>query len=396
MATQEQLEVRALAREFAKGEIRPQAEAWDAERALDPTILAKVAELGFMGMLIPERYQGLDLDLVTYLTALEEISWGDASVALSVAIQNGPVAGLLLRRGAEEQRERWLPELAAGEVLGAFALSEPEAGSDASSLETRAESVQGGWRLSGTKRWVTNGDRADLVVVFARTRPDSQGADGVGAFLVDRGADGYRVGRRERTLGLRASETVEVHLDGVRVPDEAVVGDPTRGFQYAMESVILGRIGVAAQALGIAQAAYEHAAEYAVEREQFGRAIADFGAIREKVAGMATRIHGARALTHQAGGELQRLREEGRVRGNGFPSPNALAAMAKLTASEAAMWVADEAVQIFGGYGYMRDYPAEKLMRDAKGPEIYEGTNEIMRHVIAREAIREVKEARGG
>ncbi len=384
MTTTEQLEIRAMAREFAEGEIRPSSAEWDARRELDDEIFGKVAELGFMGMLIPEEYQGLDLDPVTYAMALEELAWGDASVALTVAIQNGPVARAILRHGSEEQKERWLPKLASGDVLGAFALSEPDAGSDAAALETKAVREGGGWRLNGTKRWVTNGARAGLVLAFARTDQDASGADGIGAFLVESGSDGYRVGRRERTLGLRASETVEVHLEDLFVPDDGLLGDPARGFRYAMRSLVVGRVGIAAQALGIAQAAFEHATGYAVEREQFGTPIADFGAIREKLAGMASRISGARALTHDA---ARRISQEGP---EGFPSPNALSAMAKLTASEAAMWVSDEAVQIYGGYGYMRDYPVEKLMRDAKGPEIYEGTNEIMRHVISREVLRDL------
>ncbi len=390
MTMTEQSEIRVLAREFAEGEIRPGSAGWDERRELDNEVIRKVAEIGFLGMLVPERYQGLGLDLVTYMMAVEELAWGDASMALTVAIQNGPVAGAILRRGTEKQRERWLPRLATGEVIGAFALSEPEAGSDASAIRTRAVREAEGWSISGTKRWVTNGDRAGLILVLARTE-ETDGADGIGAFLVERESKGYTVEKRERTLGLRASETVQVRLEDVRVPPDAVLGDPERGFRYAMESLVVGRVGIAAQALGIGQAAFEHATRYAIEREQFGASIADFGAIREKLAGMAARICAARALTHEAARAVESERESA---GSGaFPSANALSAMAKLTASEAAMWVSDEAVQIFGGYGYMRDYPVEKLMRDAKGPEIYEGTNEIMRHLIAREVIRDVRRA---
>lgn len=219
--TTEQREIRALAREFAEGEIRPRTAVWDGARALDDAIFGSLAELGFMGMLVPEAYGGLDLDLGTYLLVLEELAWGDAAVGLSVAIHNGPVTRLLLAHGDEEQRREHLPRLAAGEALGAFALSEPEAGSDAAAIRTQAVRDGDGWRLSGTKRWVTNGARADLVVVFARTGGD--GAEpAIGAFLVEPAAEGYRVGRSEKTMGLRASQTVEVHLEEVRVGEGAL------------------------------------------------------------------------------------------------------------------------------------------------------------------------------
>lgn len=386
--TAEQQEIRALAREFAEGEIRPHTAAWDEARALDDGIFAALAELGFMGMLVPEAYGGLELDLGTYLLVLEELAWGDPAVGLSVAIHNGPVCRLLLARGDEAQRREHLPRLAAGEALGAFALSEPEAGSDAASLRTRAVRDGDGWTLTGRKRWVTNGARADLVVVFARTGEEDEGhRPAIGAFLVEPSAEGYRVGRKETTMGLRASETVEVHLEDVAVGGDALLGDPERGFTYAMEALDVGRCGIAAQSLGIAEAAYEHARSYSQEREQFGRPIADFQAIRFKVADMATRIEAARALTHRAGARLQ-AEWAGETSGPDAFGATALAAMAKVTASETAMWVTDEAVQIYGGYGYMRDYPVEKLMRDAKGTEIYEGTSEIMRLVVAREALR--------
>ncbi|MEX0980415.1 MAG: acyl-CoA dehydrogenase family protein [Gemmatimonadota bacterium] len=389
MLTAEQLEIRALAREFAAGEIRPHAAEWDARRALDDGIFDKLAELGFLGMLVPERYGGLGLDVPTYLLALEALAWGDASVALGVAIQNGPVAGILLKHGTEAQKESWLPRMASGEVLMAFALSEAEAGSDAGGLQTVATRDGDGWRITGTKRWVTNGDRAGAALVFARTGTGDD--DGIGAFLVERGREGYEVGRRETTLGLSASETVEVKLDQVRVAADALVGEPGGGLGHALEALVLGRTGIAAQAIGIAQAALEHATRYGVEREQFGRAIADFGAIQFKLADMAARIAGARALTLEVGRELEQEREEGADgagrNAHGAAPLAARAAMAKLLASEAAMWVTNQAVQIYGGYGYMRDYPVEKLMRDAKGTEIYEGTSEILRLVIAREVV---------
>ena len=403
MFTPEQLEIRALARAFAEGEIRPHAARWDEERGLDPEIFGKLGELGFLGMRVPERYGGLELDLGTYLLALEELAWGDASLALAVAIHNGPVTTLLLQYGSDEQKEAYLPDLASGSLLGAFALSEPSAGSDAASIQTRAASRDdGSWSLSGTKRWVTNGDRAGLVIVFAATEREvageaenaaenaAQGESSMGAFLVERDSEGYSVTGRETTMGLRASQTVSVELEDVQVAPDRVLGDPTQGFRYALEALNVGRLGVAAQSVGIAQEAFEHATDYALERHQFGQAIADFGAIQFKLADMASRIAASRSLLHTAAASLE---AEGGCDARGTDAIPAVAAMAKLTASESAMWVTDEAVQIFGGYGYMRDYPVEKLMRDAKGTEIYEGTSEIMRLVVAREIL---KEARSG
>ncbi len=388
MLTAEQREIRSLAREFAGSEIRPRAAEWDEARALDDGIFSQLAELGFLGMRVPESHGGLGLDPVTYLVAVEELSWGDPVVGLQVSVQNGLVATAILERGSGEQRERWLPALASGDLLGAFALSEPRAGSDATALETRAERADDGWVLTGRKKWVTNGDRADRIIVFART---GEGRKAVGAFVVDRSADGYRVVARETTMGFRASETVEVELDGVRVPGEDVLGDPQGGFACAMDALDAGRLGVAAVSLGIAQAALEHSISYATEREQFDRPIADFGAIREKLARMEIRIAQARALAHRVAEEYG----EGAGAGNpgdgpGLRSLTARVGMAKTAASEAALWVADEAVQIYGGYGYMRDYPVEKLMRDAKGTEIFEGTNEILRELTARALLEEI------
>jgi acyl-CoA dehydrogenase len=382
--SQDQLEIRALARDFAQGELRSASAGWDAAKDLDAGIFRKLADLGFLGMLIPEQYGGLDFDLSTYLLVLEELSWGDASVGLSVAIHNGPVAGLITKHGSDGQKERWLPLLASGEVLGAFALSEPGAGSDAGSLTTVAEASGTGWKLTGTKRWVTNGGRAGLVIVFAQLD-----GEGMGAFLVDPTVDGYGVGAREATMGLRASETVSITLDGVEVGEGGLLGVVGRGFPYALEALDLGRAGIAAQAVGIGRSAMEHAARYALEREQFGRPIANFGAIQVKLAEMARRIAGSRLLAHDAGAAIMAAsNDEGHPR-TGVDGVTARAAIAKLSASEAASWSADEAIQIFGGYGYMRHYPVEQLLRDAKGTEIYEGTNEIMRHVIAREVLRD-------
>jgi alkylation response protein AidB-like acyl-CoA dehydrogenase len=375
--TEEQLEVRALAREFVLGEIRPRAAEWDARRALDPQIFSKLGELGFMGMRIPEAYGGLGFDLVTYLLVLEELAWGDASVTLGVAIHSGPVCTLLNRQGTEGQKERYLPRLASGELVGAFALSEPGAGSDVRSLTTSWRPDGNRRIVTGTKKWVTNGALGGLVVLFAR-----EGEGGrISAFLLDPERHEFRVGKREKTMGLAASETVEIHLDGVPMEEEALLGTEGEGFAYAMAALQVGRLGIAAQATGIARAAFQYARDYAKERVQFGRPLADFQATRFKLAEMATRIASARALTFLGAEALEEQIDPE------APTSGALAAMAKLTASEAAVWTTDEAVQIFGGYGYMREYPVERLLRDAKGTEIYEGTNEIMRLVIARNAL---------
>jgi len=380
--SEEQLELQALARDFAKAELRTRSSEWDEVRALDEDVFGKLAESGFLGMLIPEEYEGLGFDLPTYLTVLEELSWGDAAVALSVAIHNGPVVDLVLRYGTDAQKSEWLPRLASGEALGAFALSEPDAGSDASSVSTTATRDGDGWRLDGEKRWVTNGTRAGLVLVFARTSED-----GLSVFLVSPDAEGYTPGIAEKTMGLRASQTMRVTLDDVRVGPDALLGEVDAGLRYALEALDLGRIGIAAQATGIGRAALEHAATYALEREQFGTPIARFGALQAKLADSAQRIAAGRALAYEAATAWQGLMN-GAAR-TGAEGVTARAAMAKLAASEAASFAADEAIQIYGGYGYMKHYPVERLLRDAKGTEIYEGTSEILRRVIAGEVLRD-------
>lgn len=388
----ERREVRGLAREFAAAEIAPRAAAWDRDGAYGRDVLDKLGELGFLGMLVPEEYGGLGLDAGTYLAALEELAKGDASVALAVSIHNGPVVRLLMAHGSAAQKSRWLPALASGEKIGGFALSEPEAGSDPGGLATEARRNADGWTVSGVKRWVTNGGRADLICVFARTEeggdgPVSAGSqDGaIGAFLVETDAEGYRPGRREKTMGLRASETVEVALDRVHLEPDRLVGDRAKGLSHALDAIDVGRLGVAAQAVGIAQAAMEHAASYAGERRQFGRPIAAFGAVRSKLAVMATRIAASRALLMEAARAWEAS--------PGKPSAALWPAMAKLQASETAAWVTDQAVNVLGGCGFMREFPVERLMRDAKATEIYEGTSEILRMVIGRSVTNKGRQA---
>lgn len=359
-------QVRTLAREFADAELRPNVEAWDRERRLDPRVIEHLAELGFFGMLVPGEYGGMEFDLPTYLAVLEELARGEPAVALTVSIHSAFAVGLILRHGSEEQKKRWLGPLAAGEAIGCFALSEPDAGSDAGAVQARAERNGDGWVLNGTKKWVTNARLASLAVVAARA------GDDIALFLVPTGTDGFEITGVETTMGLRPIEVATVELRDLRVGADALLGDPTKGFRYAMQGLDTGRLGIAAQSVGIAGAALEYATGYAAEREQFGRKLREFEGMQFKLADMATRVEAARGLV-----------------GRAAASPSTRnSAMAKLFASETAMWVTTQAVQVYGGYGYMRDYPVEKLMRDAKATEIYEGTNEILRVVIARELYR--------
>jgi len=374
--TAEQREIQRLAREFAAAEILPHAARLDREACFDPAIVGKLGALGFLGMLLPEAYDGLGLDTTTYLLALEEISAADASVGVLMSVHNSLPTQMLLRYGTEEQRQRWLPGMARGELLGAFALSEPDAGSDAASLRTQAVRDGDDWVLDGTKSWVTSGSHADVIIAMARTDEPGmrRGGRGIGAFVVTPDLPGFSVGKKEDKLGLRSSPTVQLQFDDLRLPADRLLGEPSSGFVYAMQSLDNGRLGIAAQAIGIARAALDHAVAYAGQRQQFGRPIRDHQAIQFKLADMATRVHAARALLYQTAAAKDR-----------GESITLHASMAKLAASEAAVAVTTEAVQVFGGYGYVKDYPVERLFRDAKVTEIYEGTSEIQRVVIARE-----------
>lgn len=374
--TEEQRAIQQAARDFAQAELAPYADAWDREATFDPAVIGKLAALGFLGMMVPEEYDGLGFDARTYLVALEEIAAVDASTAVLMSVHNSLPTQMILRYGTAEQKTRLLPRMARGEWLGAFALSEPEAGSDAASLRTTAERDGDYWILNGTKAWVTSGSHAQVIVTMARTdtRLGHRGARGIGTFIVTPDLPGFRVGRKEDKLGLRASPTVQLVFDQMRVPHENLLGDPAMGFVQAMQTLDHGRLGIAAQAIGIARAALEHSVRYAAERRQFGHPIKEFQAIQFKLADMATRVTAARALLYAAAA----------ARDRGEPITQ-FAAMSKLLASETAMWVTTQAIQIFGGYGYVKDYPVERLFRDAKVTEIYEGTSEIQRIVIARE-----------
>ena len=384
--TPEERSVREMTREFADGEIRPRSAGWDEHRRLEEDVLGMLAEFGFLGMGIPEAFGGLGFDLSTCLAATEELARGDGSLALSVSMQNGPVTSLLLAHASEDLQHELLPGIASGERLVAFALGELGAAGAEDAGDAIATPAGDGWRLDGHKHWVVDGNRAGAAMVFAR--PAAQGGTGgAGVFLVDTSAPGYRVVRRRETLGLCAAEIVDVELDGVAVSAHRVIGSPQLGDEYAAQALPLSRLGGAAVALGIAQAAFEHAARYSREREQFGRALTAFGAIRHKLAGMATRIAAARALVRETAAALEAPGAEGGVGLASWtdrPGMTATPDMARWAASHAAVSVAREAVQIFGGYGYMRDYPVEKLMRDASGTSICEATGEVLRMIAAR------------
>jgi alkylation response protein AidB-like acyl-CoA dehydrogenase len=375
-----QQQIRDLAREFAAEHIAPNAAEWDRTKTFPRDVIDQLGELGFLGMRAPEDYDGMGLDLMSYLLVIEELAAADASIAVSVAIHNSIPMTMLARHGTETQKDRWLRPMARGELLAGFALSEPDAGSDAASL--RAQAVRQGdeWVLEGTKAWCTNGGTADLMFVMVRTDQQGarRGAKGITTFVVPTDVPGYRAERPEDKMGLRSSNTCPVVFDGLRLSDEHRVGDEGMGFVYALEGLDRGRISIAAQAVGIARAALEASVAYASERRQFGQAIADFQGIQFKLADMTTRVDAARALAHLVA-RMVDADPDARV--------SAWSAKAKLFASETAMWVTTQAVQIFGGYGYMRDYPVERLFRDAKVTEIYEGTSEVQRIVIARDLL---------
>jgi alkylation response protein AidB-like acyl-CoA dehydrogenase len=373
--TAEQKEVQAMARAFASRELAPHAAKWDAESYFEPTLVKKLGDAGLLGMMIPDKYDGLGFDTLTYLVALEEIAAVDASTAVLMSVHNSLPTQMILRWGNDEQKQRFLKPMARGEILGAFALSEPDSGSDAASLRTQAKRDGDHWVLNGTKAWVTSGSHAGAILAMARTDhgSDRKGARGVSAFILTPDCPGFSVSKKEDKMGLRASPTVQIRLDNCRVPHANLLGEQGMGFIYAMQSLDAGRLGISAQAVGIAQAALTHAAAYAAERKQFGKPIKEFQAIQFRLADMAMRVAASRALLHAAATARDRGMEI-----------TQFSAMAKLQASETAMWVTTQAIQLFGGYGYVKDYPVERLFRDAKVTEIYEGTSEIQRIVIAR------------
>jgi alkylation response protein AidB-like acyl-CoA dehydrogenase len=372
--TEDQREIQTLAREFAEAEISPNAGEWDRQHGFPRELLDTLANVGLLGVCIPEEYGGAGADFVSYILVLEELSRADAGVGVTVAVHTSAVTLPILTFGSDEQRSRFVPALARGEAIGAFALTEPEAGSDAGSLRTAAKPSGDGWRISGSKQWITNGAFGGTILLFARTDEATPGPKGISAFVLD--AEQVRVTREEEKLGLNSSSTVDLVIEDAEVGRDRLLHEEGKGFTVAMATLDGGRIGIAAQALGIAQAAYDTARDYALERRQFGRRIADFQAIQWKLADMATEIDAARLLVYRAAW----LKQEGRPH-------TEEGAKAKLFASEMARRQTAEAIQVLGGYGYTKEFPAERYYRDAKITEIYEGTSEIQRIVIARSIL---------
>jgi alkylation response protein AidB-like acyl-CoA dehydrogenase len=368
--TAEQREIRSLARDFATAEIAPFAALWDREHGFPRSLLERMGALGLLGMCVPEELGGSGADFLSYVLVLEELSRADAGVGVTVAVHTSACALPIVASGTPSQREAFVPPLARGESMGAFALTEPGAGSDAAAIRTRATRVEGGWRIGGTKQWITNGSFAGTLLVFARTDDETAGARGISAFILDAGH--VRATREEEKLGLNSSSTADLQIDAEVAPDR-LLGEENHGFRVAMATLDGGRIGIAAQAVGIAQAAYDVARAYALERTAFGQRIADFQAIQHKLADMATELDAARLLTYRAAWAKQA----------GLPHTSE-GAKAKLFASEMARRQTAEAIQILGGYGYTKEFPLERYYRDAKITEIYEGTSEIQRLVIAR------------
>ena len=373
--TDEQRLLRQAVREFAEAEIAPHVREWDEAQRFPPALIGKMAELGLMGIQFPEQWGGAGMSAIDYCLCLEELARVDPSVALSVAAHNGLGPAHIFMFGTDAQKARWLTPLAKGETLGGWALTEPNAGSDAAGTRTTAVRDGDDWVLNGTKTFITHGASADVLVVMASTNR-ARGAKGISAFVVERGTPGLRAGRKEDKLGMRASETTEVILDQCRVPADHLLGEEGMGFIGALQVLDAGRIGIAALSVGLAQGAFDCSRRYASTRMQFGQPIASFQAIQWKLADMATRIEAARLLTWRAAFLKDRQQKT-----------TIESAMAKLYASEIAVRAAEDAVQIHGGYGFVKDYPAEKFFRDVKLTTIGEGTSEIQRLVIARHLL---------
>ncbi|MDI6765329.1 MAG: acyl-CoA dehydrogenase [Bacteroidota bacterium] len=375
--TETQLMIKETARKFAEDELAPSAIERDEKEEFPYEAVKKLGELGFMGMMVPEQYGGAGLDTISYVLAMEEISRADASCGVIMSVNNSLVCYGLNEWCNEEQKKKFLIPLATGKKLGAFALSEPEAGSDASNQKTTADRSGNEYILNGTKNFITNGSTADFILVIATT-DKTKGSHGISAFIVEKGIPGFSVAKKEKKLGIRSSDTVSLAFDNCRIPSENRIGEEGFGFKFAMKTLDGGRIGIAAQALGIAQASLDASIQYSKQRKAFGKYIAEFQAIQFKIADMATRIEAARLLTLQSA----YLKDIGKP--YGYAS-----AMAKLYASKVAVDAALEAIQIHGGYGYVREYNVERYLRDAKITEIYEGTSEVQRIVISRALLKD-------
>lgn len=374
--SEEQRAVQKAARDFAQVELLPGVIERDTHQKFPAEQIRKMGELGFMGMMVDPKYNGGGMDSISYVLAMEEISRVDASASVCMSVNNSLVCWGLEKYGSEEQKERYLKRLAAGEVIGAFCLSEPEAGSDATSQRTSATDMGDHYLVNGTKNWITNGNSASVYIVIAQTDPGKK-HKGINALIVEKGMSGFVVGKKEDKMGIRGSDTHSLMFSDVKVPRENRIGEEGFGFNFAMATLNGGRIGIASQALGIAAGAYEMALNYARERKAFGKTLSEHQAIQFKLAEMATKVDAARLLVHKAA--YLKDQQQNFVKA---------AAMAKLFASQIAQEVTTEAVQIHGGYGYVKEYHVERMMRDAKITQIYEGTTEIQKMVISRELIR--------
>ena len=374
--TEEQIAVRDAAREFAQTKLLPGVIERDENQTFPAEQIKELGELGFLGMMVDPKYGGSGMDAVSYVLAMEEISKVDASCSVVMSVNNSLVCWGLETFGTEEQKEKYLKPLATGEIIGAFCLSEPEAGSDATSQQTTAIDKGNHYLLNGTKNWITNGSSASVYLVIAQTDVE-KGHRGINAFIVEKGMDGFVVGQKENKLGIRGSDTHSLMFTDVKVPKENRIGEDGFGFTFAMKTLSGGRIGIASQALGIASGAYELALQYSKERKAFGKEISKHQAIAFKLADMATEIEAARLLCLKAAW----LKDNGQ-------NYDKIGAMAKVFASETAMKTTVEAVQVHGGYGFVKEYHVERLMRDAKITQIYEGTSEIQRIVISRAILK--------
>jgi alkylation response protein AidB-like acyl-CoA dehydrogenase len=372
----DQRRIRDVAREFAEAELGDRIAPYDQRHEFPHAIVARLGPLGFMGVLVPEEYGGSGLDYVSYALIVEELNRGDASVGITMWAHNSLCTNHIALFGSPEQKRRWLPRLAAGEVLGAWGLTEPGSGSDAAALRTRAERRDGGWVLNGSKAFITNASVGGVAVVMARTDPERK-ARGISTLVVEKGTPGFSAGRPYRKLGLHASDTAELIFEDARVPADHLLGEPGQGFVQAMQVLEGGRIAMAAMAVGIAQAAVDQSVKYMKQRSAFGRTLAEFNGLQGMLAEVATEVEVARLLTLRAAW----------LKDAGQPAMHA-AAMAKVFASEAAMKAASKAVQIHGGAGYITEFPVERIFRDAKLTEIGEGTSEIQRMVIARDILK--------
>ncbi len=376
--TEQQELIRDSAARFAEQRLAPNSRTWEAAQAVDPQVLREMGELGFMGMTVAERWNGAGLDYVSYALALTEIAAGDGAVSTIMSVNNAPVCAILESQASDALKEQYLKPLAAGEMIGAFALTEPQAGSDAANLQTRAVRTDDGWEITGTKQFITSGQIAGAVIVFAVTDP-SAGKRGISAFLVPGGAPGMTVSSLEHKMGQEASDTAQLTFAAAKVPASHLIGNEGDGYRIALANLEIGRIGIASQCVGMARAALDHALSYAKERTAFGQTLSKHQAVAFRLADMATQLHAATAMVLEAAA----LRDAGR------PCLKQ-ACMAKLFASEAAERICSDAIQIFGGYGYSRELPVEKIYRDVRVAQIYEGTSDVQRIIISRQLLNSI------